>query len=256
MSNTVTVQYEEKVAKITLNRPDKMNSMNQEMLEEMATKMEEVSQSEAQIVILTCEGRAFSAGGDINMMLDNDDPSDFKKIMDTIEKTVKTFYSMPKITISMLNGATAGLGLSLALAADYVIAQKEAKIAMNFIGIGLIPDGGGHFFMEQRLGTHLAKQMIWEGKMMQAEEAEKLGLVDLATENAEEATQKYVEKLQGAPLRAMIRTKTIYHQENLNKLESYLAGESEGQVAMRQTKDHQEGIKAFMEKRKPEFRGE
>lgn len=107
MSNTVTVQYEEKVAKITLNRPDKMNSMNQEMLEEMATKMEEVSQSEAQIVILTGEGRAFSAGGDINMMLDNDDPSDFKKIMDTIEKTVKTFYSMPKITISMLNGATA-----------------------------------------------------------------------------------------------------------------------------------------------------
>lgn len=96
MSNTVTVQYEEKVAKITLNRPDKMNSMNQEMLEEMATKMEEVSQSEAQIVILTGEGRAFSAGGDINMMLIMTILVTSKRLWTPLRKQLKPFIACRK----------------------------------------------------------------------------------------------------------------------------------------------------------------
>ena len=255
MENLVTVQYDQKVATIHLNRPDKMNSMNQPMLEELAFTMEEVSKSDAQIVVLTGEGKAFSAGGDIQMMLDQDEPKKFKDVMAAIEKAVKAFYSMPKITIAALNGAAAGLGLSLALAADYVLAQKEAKVAMNFIGIGLIPDGGGHYFMEQRLGTHLAKQVIWEGKVMQATEAKQLGLVDSTTDDLQSAVNQHVEKLSHSPLLAMIQTKKIYREENLGKLEAYLAQETSGQIEMRQTEDHQEGIKAFMEKRKPDFQG-
>ena len=87
-------------------------------------------------------------------------------------------YSMPKLTISAVYGAAAGLGFSLALATDHIIADKTSKLAMNFIGIGLIPDGGSHFFLEKRLGETKAKQVIWDGKMMNADEALELGLIE------------------------------------------------------------------------------
>lgn len=120
----------------------------------------------------------FSAGGDIKSMLSSNDESKFDGIMNTISEVVVTLYTMPKLVISAIHGPTAGLGLSIALTADYVMADISSIIAMNFIGIALIPDGGGHFFLQKRVGENMTKQIIWEGKKLSASEALDIGLID------------------------------------------------------------------------------
>lgn len=253
----VLLQYDGQVATVTLNRPEQLNAMNEELLDELLTKLKEVKNSRAKVVVLTGAGRAFSAGGDMKMMLEANEPESFEKVMKTIKEIVLTFYSMPKITIAKINGAAAGLGLSLALAADVSIAKADAKVAMNFIGIGLIPDGAGHFFMEQRLGTVNAKHTIWEGKVMTAQEGYELGIVDLVTsDDLDTVVQNKVDTLLQSPILAMIETKKVLHEQHLSTLTSILDRETKGQLAMRQTKDHLEGVQAFLEKRKPNFMGE
>ncbi|MDQ0352178.1 enoyl-CoA hydratase/carnithine racemase [Alkalibacillus filiformis] len=257
MSETVLLNYENDVATVTLNRPEQLNAMNEELLVDLKEKLGEVQRSEAKILVITGNGKAFSAGGDMKMMLQASGPDAFNDVMSKIKEIVLTLYQMPKVTISALNGATAGLGLSIALASDYVIAKSDAKVAMNFIGIGLIPDGGGHFFMEQRVGIVKAKQLIWEGKTLTAKEAEQLELIDLATDlELNEVVEGYVKQLKQAPILAMIQSKEILNGEQVSKLRSILEAETNGQLSMRQTEDHQEGVQAFLNKRKPQFKGQ
>ena len=164
---------------------------------------------------------------------------------------------MPQITIAVVHGAAAGLGLSLVLGCDYIIAEEESKIAMNFIGIGLVPDGAGHFFLKERVGVPKAKKLIWSGKVMNGNEALEKGLIDeaVAAGKAEEHGDAFAHKLLASPIAAMIATKKILHEQKTAELENVLKMEGEAQMAMRKTADHQEGIKAFVEKRKPEFKG-
>ncbi|WP_227521521.1 MULTISPECIES: enoyl-CoA hydratase [Bacillus] len=258
MKNTYkTIQLEEVngVITLTLNRPESHNAMNVEMLIELNSVMEEIKESKAKILLLKGNGPVFSAGGDIKMML-QDDPKLFETVMNSITNIVLTLYTLPKITISALHGAAAGLGLSLALASDYVYAQPSTKIAMNFIKIGLIPDGAGHFFLKNRLGEIMAKHLIWEGKTVTGSEAKNLGLVDIVEEKLEQAILSKLQQLKSSPLQAMIETKSIYTQASSTELKTVLQLEKSGQSRMRQTNDHQEGIRAFLEKRVPNFNGE
>ena len=142
-----------------------------------------------------------------------------------------------------------------ALATDYIIANASSKLAMNFIGIGLIPDGGGHFFMKLRVGETKAKQLIWEGKPLRAAEALELGLIDEVTEDLTEAVNRKVSEWQKKPLQAMIKTKKIYAEENRVSLIKFLELEKVAQSRMRETADHKEGIQAFLEKRPAQFTG-
>ncbi|WP_203364134.1 enoyl-CoA hydratase [Bacillus sp. REN10] len=260
MSELETVKYDITggVARIILSRPQSMNALNVQMMEELLTCLQEVSQKEhVKVVVLSGEGHAFSSGGDIKQMLTGLDERQFFKVMDTISALVMTLYKMPKVTIAAIHGAAAGLGLSLALAADYVICGDQAKIAMNFIGIGLIPDGAGHFMMERRVGEVKAKQLIWEGKVMSGLEAEAIGLVDQTAEDSQLATkvEQLINYIKQKPLKAMIATKKIYVELQEDKLIQSLQLEKQAQLDMRQTEDHQEGIQAFIEKRKPVFTG-
>lgn len=256
-TGTVKVTVKGRVAEVELNRPESLNALNFEMIRELCWNLKELCNSdEVEIVVLKGAGRAFSAGGDIKMMLAEGNESDIYSVMEGINELAVTLYSMPKITLSAITGAAAGLGLSLALATDYIIAEKESKLAMNFIGIGLIPDGGGHFFMKSRLGETKAKHLIWEGKQMTGAEALDMGLIDEVTNgNLEESIAQKLKEWQQKPLQAMIKTKKILVEDNRASLLKTLELEKYAQAKMRQTADHKEGVQAFLEKRRPNFIG-
>ncbi|QFT88249.1 1,2-epoxyphenylacetyl-CoA isomerase [Bacillus sp. THAF10] len=255
--STVNLIKRGQIAIVELNRPDALNAMNVEMLQELERTFEELAQDDSKVLILKGNGNAFSAGGDIKMMLEDNVGAEFDEVMDTIGSIITKLYMMPKITLSAIHGAAAGLGLSLALASDVVVAHQSAKLAMNFIKIGLIPDGGGHYFMEKRLGEAKAKQLIWEGKSLAAEDAHHLGLIDAVVGDnlEEEVTQRAATILQ-SPLGAMLETKMIYAKRALPQLQQVMELEKNAQRRMRQSKDHKEGIRAFLEKRRPQFTGE
>lgn len=256
-TKTVNYSIEGRVAHVEMNRPESLNALNVEMIHELAAVMKELSNlEEIDIVVLKGAGRAFSSGGDIKTMLMDANENDFPVVMDAINELVVTLYSMPKITISAIKGAAAGLGLSLALATDFIYAHKDSKLAMNFIGIGLIPDGGSHFFLESKLGPDQAKHLIWEGKPMTAEEAWERGLVhEVVGDDLDEAVNKKVYHLSHLPILAMIKTKKILTDKNRPLLLKLLELEKSGQAQMRKTADHKEGINAFIEKRQPRFTG-
>jgi 2-(1,2-epoxy-1,2-dihydrophenyl)acetyl-CoA isomerase len=256
-TDTVIVTVKGRVATVAMNRPDALNALNKEMIKGLVVKLKEIGDSDdIDMVVLTGNGKVFSAGGDIKSMVGLTDESDFYTIMDGINELIVTLYSLPMLTVSAISGAAAGLGLSLALATDYIIADSESKLAMNFIGIGLIPDGGAHFFLDKRLGEVKAKKLIWEGKVLSSTIALELGLIDeVAEEDLSKAVQLKLSEWSRSPVQAMIKTKKILSDSNRAHLLKILELEKHGQRKMRQTEDHLEGIQAFVEKRRPKFTG-
>ena len=257
--NTLTLERNGRLAILSLNRPQSMNAMNELMMKELADCFEALHQeSDLQLLIIKGEGKVFSAGGDIKEMVgDGETVMNISAVMVDVTRLVKAFYTLPMVTIAAVHGAAAGFGFSLALGCDILIAEEHSKLAMNFIGIGLVPDGGGHFFMKERLGVPVAKQMIWSGDVLNGPEAKKLGLVDevVADGKATEQAGLLAQKLLHAPLVSMIGTKKILHAQKIDELTKILEMEAITQTQMRQTKDHLEGIHAFVEKRSPNFEG-
>ncbi|MBB4826536.1 enoyl-CoA hydratase/carnithine racemase [Sporosarcina luteola] len=259
MYQTIRLAKEGRLARLYLNRPEAMNAMDDVMMKELADVFEALqNDTSVQVLILQGEGRAFSAGGDIKKMIDPDSPMDIGKVMVDVSRLAKGLYSLPQITIAAIHGAAAGLGFSMALGCDVLIAEENSKVAMNFIGIGLVPDGAGHFFLKERIGVPKAKQLIWKGDVMTGFQAEAKGLVDqlVPSGQLDQAVSGLAAQLLASPIQAMLATKKILHAPKMNELEEILQMESEAQVNMRKTSDHLEGIQAFIEKRHPAFRGQ
>lgn len=257
--STIELIMEGRLARLTMNRPDSMNAMDDTMMGELADAFESLSSNdEVQVLIINGAGRTFSAGGDIKKMIDPNAPMDIEKVMINVSRLAKALYELPQITIAAIHGSAAGLGFSLALGCDAVIAEENSKLAMNFIGIGLVPDGAGHFFLKERIGVPQAKQLIWSGEVMRAETAKEKGLIDqiVPDGSVSQASDALAQQFLSAPIAAMLASKKILHEQKIGELENVLRMESEQQVAMRKTKDHLEGINAFVGKRKPAFVGE
>lgn len=252
----IIVERKDGVSYIHLNRPKSYNALNVQMLKELYEAVKQVAGNDDSFVVLHGNGNAFSAGGDMQMLKQFAEKEVYEDVMKTIQDIIHTLYMMPKIVVSAVKGAAAGLGLSLALVADYIIAHEGAKFGVLFIGVGLAPDGGGHFFLQDRLGTHAAKQFTWSGQQVKGEAAVNKGLVDLLTEgDVLEEASKLVTQLQQTPTIAMIASKMMYHKEKEATLLHFLQEETKTQWKLRQTEDHSEGVDAFIGKRKPNFTG-
>ena len=259
LTKQIEVEIQDRLATVTFNQPAAMNAMDGEMMRELADIVDELKEnSSVHVVLFRGAGGAFSAGGNVKAMLDPRGPMKMEDIMVDLSRLALSMYSMPQITIASVHGAAAGLGCSIAIACDVVIAEESSKIAMNFIGIGLLPDGGGHFFLKERVGTARAKQLIWSGEVMDGKRAAQIGLIDQVVADGEawNAAQQRAQQILHSPTASMAASKQILHAAGIEELKKVVELESEGQAAMRRTSDHREGIQAFVEKRKPSFIGQ
>lgn len=251
------------VAIITLNRPDKMNSFNPVMQEDISRAITEAqNDKKVRVIILTAKGRAFCAGADVKQMA-----SRFDKPLEQADENLRLpmrnslylqFQKCPKPIICAINGVAVGGGLDMALACDIRIASDKARFAELFIRRGMIPASGGTYFLPRSVGIDRALLMIWTGDMLDAREAERIGLVTMVVphEELEIAAMELAEKLaKGPPLAIQRAKKAIYEGLDMN-LEETFRYLSPIVAELNQTEDHKEGARAFVEKREPVFKGE
>jgi len=262
MPVTVILEKNEGVATITLNRPDNMNTYSPEMLGELLAAFEDVSLDEnVRAVILTGAGRAFSAGADVAsaeqlIAMRNEHPEK-EDTLKQLNRVVIAIRKTPKPVIAALNGVAAGGGANLALACDIIIASQKAKFAENFVNIGLVSDGGGTYFVGSRVGYHRAAEIFFAGKILTAEEAHGLGLINHVVppdKVASEALALAQTLSKKAPC-ALASGKALLNLESLPRLMACLEAETQAQRRMMATEDAKEGMTAFLEKRTPNFLG-
>lgn len=256
----ITLDRADAVAWLTISRPEALNALDKATGEELLDAVELLRDDPAtRVVVLTGAGRAFSAGGDLKEMARAGElpESHFDELMATLNRMILTLAELPKPVIAAVNGAAAGLGFNLALAADVRVAARSAEFTQAFLKIGLIPDGGGTFFLPRLVGWARATELILTARTISSEEALGLGIVNEVVEDAEFATAVagWARRFASAPTAAIGRVKQLLVHSNSADLKSQLRFEREMQIASGQTDDFREGVTAFFEKRAPRFTG-
>lgn len=248
------------IAFIILNSPQNLNALDEPMLDELSAVLDLCAGDETvKTAVISGEGDSFSAGGDIKVMLkilEGNLPNVSSGVRKLGEVAVK-IRKLPKPVIASVKGAVAGAGFNLALLCDFRIAADNARFIQAFVNIGLIPDMGGVFLLTRMLGAARATELVMTGRMVNAEEALSLGLVTrvVPLEKLEEATLQLANKLSALPGAALGLMKDLVNSTAFTGFENHLDKETEYQVRCAGTADFKEGIKAFAEKRKPNFQG-
>lgn len=256
--SSILFEIKHAVAYITLNRPEKFNSFNREMALLMQVKLDEAaSLHEVRAVYITGAGKAFSAGQDISELV-GDDKLEIKQILsEHYNPIVKRIRNMPKPVVAAVNGVAAGAGANIALCCDVVLATASASFIQAFSKIGLIPDSGGTFTLPRLTGWQRASALMMTGDKVAAGEAEKMGMIYKVFNNDifEAESKKITLALAQMPTTGLALTKHALNESFSNSWEEQLALEDQYQQKAAATADYAEGINAFLEKRKPEFKG-
>lgn len=259
-SEVVLVDVSDHVATITLNRPDKLNALNGEMMEALVPIVERLAEDgEVRCVVLTGAGRGFCAGGDIADMSTGAGLTDEEPVrrLRRREEVSRLLHEMPKPTIAMINGPAAGAGLSIALSCDMRIAGESARLGTAFVRVGFSGDFGGTWMLQRLVGPAKARELYFTGELIDAREAERIGMVNRTVPDgrlAEETKSLAQAIAQGPPL-ALARMKQNMNLGLTSDFSTLLQAEAEGMIAMGMTEDNREALKAFLEKRPAEFRG-
>jgi 2-(1,2-epoxy-1,2-dihydrophenyl)acetyl-CoA isomerase len=256
---TVLFEVKDSIAFITLNRPDKFNSFNREMALLLQDALDEcASSSQVRCIYITGAGKAFCAGQDISE-LTGENKIEIRQILsEHYNPIVKRIRSLPKPVIAAVNGVAAGAGANIAMCCDIVVAAESASFIQAFSKIGLIPDSGGTFTLPRLIGWQKASALMMTGDKVSAADAEKMGMIYkvFAREIFEEESKKIAAMLSQMPSKALAYTKHVLNNSLHNSWEEQLSLEDEYQQKAAATKDYQEGIAAFIEKRHANFKGE
>ncbi|MCO6510015.1 MAG: enoyl-CoA hydratase/isomerase family protein [Aridibacter famidurans] len=263
MFKTVRYEFNENVATIALNRPDALNALSRQITADLTSAIGKAIEDGARAVIVTGEGRAFCAGGDLREM----------KLMWESEGRIEAFLEDPLAAlhglitliretpvpfIAAVNGVCAGAGSNIALACDLVIAAESASFNQAFIKIGLSPDCGGSFFLPRAVGEKRAAELLMTGDTISASDALEMGMINRAVPDdmlMQEASV-LAAKLAAAPTAVIGRIKKMLNASSSNDLDAQLRLEHEMQLESGRGGDFREGVAAFLEKRPPQFRGD
>lgn len=262
-NNAILVEDDGAVRTIKLNRPNVLNAFTTDMLLALNKAVRAADKDSAiRCVVLTGSGRGFSAGQDLDEVKSHYQGDELLELGNQLRKfynpIITKLRTMEKPVIGSINGVAAGAGCSLALACDLRIAAESSSYIEAFIHVGLVPDCGSTFFLPRLIGVARAMEMACTGRKVKADEALAMGLVNRVVPDDQLATEtsKLAKKLAALPTRAIGLTKRAINRSWSADLESQLDYEAMLQTTAGQTKDHREGVTAFLEKRKPNFVGE
>ena len=255
-SEVLAAATERAVTRLTLNRPDALNALTAELRRELLTAIKAASRdADVRAVVITGAGRAFCAGADLRA---GSGEREFRRVLtDEYHPLIEAIRALPKPVVAAVNGVAAGAGVSLALAADLVVAAEDARFVPAFQRIGLVPDSGLTRTLVRALGRHRAFEVLMGERQMSATEAESAGLVAavVPADRLADTARELAERLASGPTRAIGLTKRLIAEAEDAGLSESLAAEAALQEVAGRTEDHAEGVAAFAEKRDPVFRG-
>lgn len=259
---TITSETADHICTITLNRPDVYNAMNNQLTTELADALKNADRDpDVRVIIITGAGKAFCSGQDLGDLKEKYVPGYVPHLGEDLKKRynpiVKRICTSDKPVIAAVNGVAAGAGCSLALACDMRIASEHATFIEVFINVGLVPDSASTYTLPRLVGMGRAMEMCMTGSKIAAKDAEAYGLVNrvVSHEQLMEEAHTLARKLARLPGRGLALTKHLLRQSFENDLEGQLEAEAFAQETAGMTEDHTEGVIAFIEKRKPAFKG-
>jgi 2-(1,2-epoxy-1,2-dihydrophenyl)acetyl-CoA isomerase len=253
----VRIARRDGVATVTLDRPDKLNALTEEMFDALIAGFAELSGDDTvRAVVVTGAGRAFCAGSDVAGMVNKDLPAGRRR-MQKRARLVMGVAGLEKPVIAAVRGPAVGIGFSLAMACDLIVASETARFVQSFKNLGLVPDGGSVFFLTRLLGVARAKELVYTARPLPAGEAHEWGIVSRVVPDAQLEAQAgaLAAELAGSATFALGLAKKMFQSMSMPSLEMLLETENLAANAAKLTEDHAEGLAAFREKRKPQFRG-
>jgi len=256
--NSIAFEIIDGVAKITLSNPSKYNAFYREMAFELQAKLDECQENdEIRAVYITGSGKAFCAGQDLEEAISSDGPELSKIVSEHFNPIIFQLRNLRKPVVAAVNGVAAGAGANIVLACDIVIAKKSASFIQAFSKIGLIPDSGGTFFLPRIIGFQKASALMMLGDKITADEAEKMGMIYKSVEDEafDETTWAIATKLATMPTYGLWLTKKALNETYNNTLTQQLALEDDLQSTSGESYDYNEGVQAFLDKRRPKFKG-
>jgi enoyl-CoA hydratase/carnithine racemase len=242
---------------ITFDRPEVKNAFDATVARELAAALEDVSTGSCNTVVVTGEGDAFSAGGDIQAMAERDETAReaHQRVRETLGRVAEAVLSCPVPVVARVNGDAVGAGLSLVAACDFAYASETARFGASFINVGLVPDMGGTVTLPRLVGLRTAKELAFTGKLIAAADAADLGLVNDVVPQAEldDAVDDIVETLARRPTEGIALTKEAIHANLGQPWRAALDHEAHVQALAYDTDAHREGVSAFLDGRRPQF---
>jgi len=255
---TIRFELHDRIARITLNRPDRLNSFTSQMHEELRDALANLD--DARVVVLTGAGRGFCAGQDLNdrAVTAEGQPVDLGMTVETSwNPLIRTLTTMPQPVIARVNGVAAGAGANVALACDIVVAARSARFIQSFSAIGLIPDSGGTWMLPRLIGQARALALALTGEPLSAEKAEEWGMIwkCVDDEALDSEVDAIAHKLASLPPLGLASIKTMMRETWAHTLDQELDRQRDAMRRLGFSQDYREGVAAFLEKREPNFVG-